>query len=376
MNALRRPTGGLPWLAALLAVIVLVPAPGTVHAQAGARAASVQVDRVRQEPLRQTVPILGRMVAREQGAVAARIAGPVQAVHVQVGDRVSAGQLLAELEPDMREAMLARSESDIGMHQARLRAASAQLQISRDELQRLEKLKGSSAFPRARYEEQQLEVVRFTSAKAEAESALARTQAELRAATIELQRSRIVAPYDGVVTRRHVSPGAYLAVGAPVVTLVNDTALEVEADVPADRIAGLQPGTPVRASLTDGEVIDIVVRAVIPDENPSTRTRQVRFSTDIGASRATAVNETVAVRVPVGAERTVLSVHKDAVISRGGQQLVYVVRDGKAAIQPVRLGEALGTRLEVIDGLGAGDPVVVRGNERLQPGQPVQATEG
>jgi acyl dehydratase len=68
----------------------------------------------------------------------------------------------------------------------------------------------------------------------------------------------------------------------------------------------------------------------------------------------------------------VLSVHKDAVIKRGEQDLVYVVVDGTAQLRPVRLGEAVGTRFEVLEGLADGDQVVTRGNERLRPNDPVR----
>ena len=72
--------------------------------------------------------------------------------------------------------------------------------------------------------------------------------------------------------------------------------------------------------------------------------------------------------MPTGAPRSVVSVHKDAVIKRGDQSIVYVVANGSAQLRRVRLGEAVGSRLEVLDGLNDGDLVVVRGNERLQPG--------
>ena len=80
-------------LTAVAAVaLVAVSAPNAL----AQRAANVQVDAVRSEPLSQTVPIIGRFVAREQGAVAAAVGGPLKAIHVHVGDRVQAGQLLAE----------------------------------------------------------------------------------------------------------------------------------------------------------------------------------------------------------------------------------------------------------------------------------------
>lgn len=372
IQALRRADVMMRISTALLLVALASAAPAQ-------RAARVKVDEVRSEPLSQTIPILGRFVARERGAVAAAIGGPVQAVHVHVGDRVEAGQLLAELNADSREALLAQREAERSMHQARLSAAEAQLQITTDEMRRLEKLRGSAAFPRKQYEDQRHEVVRYTSALSEARSGLQRTDAELAAANIDLDRSRVVAPYGGVVTRRYVSAGAYLRVGDPVVTLVNDADLEIEADVPAERVGGLKPGVKVEVSLDvspgSEQPVDATVRTVIPDENPTTRTRPVRLRV-AGLTGPAAVNQSVTVYVPIGASRQVLSVHKDAVLNRGGKSLVYVVVEDKATIRPVALGEAVGARLEVLSGLGEGDLVVVRGNERLRPGQTVSFKKG
>jgi RND family efflux transporter MFP subunit len=365
----RLPLFGSSWFAIALVLGAIAPSA----AQTPAR---VKVDAVKSEPLSQTVPILGRLVSREQGQVAASVAGPVEKILVQVGDRVEIGQLIAQLVTDRREAMITTRKSDLAMRRARLSSANAQLEISRDEMKRLEKLKSSSAFPRARYEDQQHDVVRFTSARAEARAALTRTEAEVAMAQIELERTQIKAPYDAVVTRRHVSAGAYVRLGDPVVTLLNDVGLEVEADVPSDRIAGLVPGATVVATLDDGTVVPAAVRAIIPDENPLTRTRQVRFTANLASRENIAVNQSVTVQVPVGKKRTVVSVHKDAIINRKGKQMVFVVHDGKASPRPVKLGEAVGARFEVLDGLKVGDQTVVRGNERLRPGQAVKAQPG
>jgi RND family efflux transporter MFP subunit len=353
------------YLACLLALVFAHPAGAQ-------RAASVKVDSVREEPLTQTIPIIGRFVARERGVVAAAVAGPVKTMHAQVGDRVAAGTMLAELDGAMRQSVLAQRDAEKQMHQARLEAARAQLEITKDEMQRLEKLKGSTAFPRKQFEDQRHEVVRFTSALREADSAVRRINAQHRAAAIELSRTKIIAPYGGVVTARHVSAGAYLRQGDPVITLVNDTDLEIEAEVPGVRAAQLQAGITMSATLEDGTELSSRVRTVIPDEDPATRTRQVRLVPGTVTTMPVAVNQSVTLLVPVGPGRVVLSVHKDAVISRRGKQMVYVVKEGKATIRPVTLGEAVGARLEVLGGLAKGDLVVVRGNERLRPGQDVK----
>jgi multidrug efflux pump subunit AcrA (membrane-fusion protein) len=88
--------------------------------------------------------------------------------------------------------------------------------------------------------------------------------------------------------------------------------------------------------------------------------------------RPLAANQSVMVHIPIGAARTVLTVHKDAIIKRGLASIVYVVDNGTAEMRRITLGEPTGSRYEVLDGLAEGDRVVVRGNERLRPGDKVR----
>jgi multidrug efflux pump subunit AcrA (membrane-fusion protein) len=158
-----------------------------------------------------------------------------------------------------------------------------------------------------------------------------------------------------------------------VVFLINDKNLEIEAEVPAKRIPGLNPGTTVSFTLVTQKPYSATVRAVVPEENPLTRTRVVRFIPEfIGEINYLATNQSVTLLLPVGKSRQVVTVHKDAVLVRKGKRIVYVVEDGTANIRPVQLGEATGTRFVVKRGLKPGDVVVVRGNERLRPGQKVR----
>jgi hypothetical protein len=149
--------------------------------------------------------------------------------------------------------------------------------------------------------------------------------------------------------------------------------MEIEADVPADRLAGLAPGRAVRATLDGGHNVMAVVRAVIPTENALTRTRPVRFRTQFAGEVPLqyATDQSVTVLLPIGEPRDIVSVHKDAVIARGAGYIVYVVEDGKAQVREIEIGEAAGRRLEVISGLSPDDLVVTRGNERLRAGQDV-----
>jgi len=157
------------------------------------------------------------------------------------------------------------------------------------------------------------------------------------------------------------------------VRMIADRSLEIEADVPYRRLTGLNLGTTLKATLDDGSDHIAVVRAIIPEENPLTRTRAVRFVPRFNAiDRPLAADQSVTVHIPVGAARTVLTVHKDAIIKRGRKSLVFVAADGSVEQREISLGEAVGSRFEVLSGLEKGEVVVVRGNERLRQGDKVR----
>jgi len=336
------------------------------------QAALVGVDTVIAEQARQTVPVIGRLVAQQSGVVSVLTKGAVVEVAVRVGDRVQLGDIMARILPNSLKWARELRAAEVASAKASLANAKTQTSLRKQELKRLENLKKSSAFSPARFEDAQKELAKAQSDAARAAAELSRATANLNLAQIDLDHANIKAPYGGVVSALHTEVGTYLNTGEPVVTLVDDAHMEIEADVPANRIAGLTPGTQVHFSTNGGHEQIATVRAVIPDENPLTRTRMVRFVPNVGTALIdVAANQTVSIQIPAALMRDVVTVHKDAILNKDGKRVVFLAENGKANIRPVSLGEAVGTRFIVKTGLEPGDTVVVRGNERLTPGQDI-----
>jgi len=335
-------------------------------------ATQVGIDAVRTEPLSQTVPVIGRFVPTQSGQVAARVAGAVDHFLVEVGDQVEKDDEIAVLISNTFEWERNRLKAEVSNAKARLATSRAKLQLLDQELKRLMGLKESPAFSPARLNDKEQETVRAKSEISESQAMLKAAEAELQLGEIALANSIIRAPYSGVIIDRHSEAGAYVREGDPIVTMLDHNNLEIEADVPANRISGLEPGRILDARMVGGTELMAIVRAIIPDENSRTRTRRVRFTSAFKDEvMSSAANQTVTVLVPAGEIRDVLTVHKDAILNRGGAQLVVMVDEGKAAFRPVKLGQAFGQRFVVLDGLKDGDNVVIRGNERLRPGQDI-----
>jgi RND family efflux transporter MFP subunit len=373
-NGLKR--GVKHFFAGITAAAVLVALANGAGAQT-MEPTRVGVDKVRLQSLAQTVPVIGRLVARQAGVVASRIGGPVASIQVEVGDRVRAKAVLATLVANRAIHQLDLRKAEVTAAEAKLMTAQAQAAMRRQELARLEGLRSSAAFSQGRFADKAQEVAIAQSEIREAEARLDQAIAIQRIAEIELGNMKIRAPYPGVVTERHTEAGAYLRPGDPVVSLINDKDLEVEADVPSSRLGGLAPGVVVEGELAEGRPLRATVRAVVPEENPLTRTRRVRFlPVARGNGGALAANQSVTLHLPVSAPRKALTLNKDAVLNRNGKTLVFVVADNRANLRMVRLGAAVGGRFEVLEGLSPGDIVIVRGNERIQPGERVRADPG
>lgn len=338
---------------------------------------AVRVDAVIVEPKSQTYPVIGRLVAQRTGDVAARINGAVVEMNVDVGDRVKKGDVIAALAVERLTAQRDKYAAALTTRRAMVQTAQAEAAKTAQELRRMSNLKTSSAFSRARYEDLQRDVDARRATLTERRSQLKEAQAELDQAAIDLYNGAVRAPYDGVVSEKHTEIGAYVNVGNPVVTLISDTEIEVEAEVPSDRIAGLAPGRVVRFRLDDGTDHRATVRSIIPRENARTRTRPVRFTPNFGEkSSRFAINQSVTVLVPIGKIQEVVTVHKDAIVHRGPNRVVSIIRRGKAFPRQVTLGVAVGNRYIVQKGLKAGDRVVTHGNETLPPGAAVRILSG
>ena len=358
--------------AASLSFAILAVA-GWISPAAAQEQSLVRVDAVRTEPLSQTVQVIGRLVARQAGEVSARIEGPVETFYVDVGDRVREGEAIADLNNAILAARRDLAKGALAEAEAKLATSRAEITLARQAHKRMEGLKSSAAFSQARFDDAKQTVVIAQAKARQAEAAVHSAEAVLRLSEINLGYTKVLAPYDGVVIRQMTEEGAYVRVGDPLVYLIAESSLEIEADVPFQRLFGLDEGTKVTFSLDDGTDHRARVRSVLPSENPLTRTRAVRFTPSFNGIKSTLADaQSVTVQVPVGAPRDVLTVHKDAIIRRQGGNIVYVVKDDVAEARPIEIGESLGGRVEVLSGLEDGEPVVVRGNERLRPGAKIR----
>lgn len=342
----------------------------------------VSVDMVSlEETAVQNFRTVGRILSTQSGTVSSEIGGIISHIEIEVGDRVSLRQLIVRLDTNTLAWRRQNAVATLVEKQARVTEASAVQHSAEIELRRMEHLRQSAVFSNAKYEDKIEEVERLRAARKAASAAVDQALTNLHLADSELAKAEIRAPYSGVILRRYIEIGSYVAAGAAIVDLMNDYNLEIETDVTAEYVESIKPGTMATVQIGSNPFVKAVVRAVIPDEDPRTRTRLARLTfsvppQDSGSPLAANQKVTVFFSIRAKLENLVLTVSKDAIVHRGQQDIVFVIEDGIAKLKQVQLGKSIGERFIVVNGLQSGEKTVVRGNENLQSGQAVQLVLG
>ena len=246
-------------------------------------------------PLGQT--LIGRIVATQGGGVSSPIAAIVDEVNAIPGDRVAEGAKLAVLNIDDRKADLRSARARILVAEAGREVAQAALDAERATYDRLAKLKGSAAFNAARFEDSYKQALTLRAQIAVESAQITQTKAQAARILVDIKRSQILAPYDGIIMAREVDRGDFVTVGRRMFSLVNTSSLEVEIDVPTDEVGLLQSGMRLAGKSRSGEEVPVEVRAVLPVENALTRTRTVRLRV-IDTNAALAVGQALEVTMP------------------------------------------------------------------------------
>ncbi|MEO1103818.1 MAG: efflux RND transporter periplasmic adaptor subunit, partial [Pseudomonadota bacterium] len=268
-----------------VAVALVLTGFSVGSASAQGRPAGVEVDPVSVVEVSETQPIIARLVAIEESVVATRIPGIVAEIYVRVGDRVKRGDPLVSLDTELLNIELRGAEATLTQAEAGLKVAEANEDLAEQVFQRTQRLQGSAAFSQGRADDLAKEFASKAAELASAEAALAVAKSQLEEARYRHNNATVRAPYAGVVLERSANTGDFLIVGGPVARVIDDSRLEVEADVPTEIVAGLQPGDTVSVFTDDGAPGTATVRAVVPAESTATRTRPVRFSMTETASQ-------------------------------------------------------------------------------------------
>ena len=347
------------------AILVLVTLPGCgpqapIAPQKPATPVSVQAVQPRRGEIARSITLpTSRVLAIQQATLYAKVSGYVKTMTVDKGDAVTPRQLLAELEvPELlADEAQYQAESDVALtnyqRMAEARGKAPDLVVP----QTVDDLRGQWQVAKAKLE---------------------RTQTLL-------QYARITAPLAGVVTARFVDPGAFIPAAtagstpqsAAILTVMDYRRLRVQVFVPESEVPFIRNGTPVQVGAEElgSRVLSGTVTRFAHALDPATKTMlaEIELANDDGALRPGAY---ATVRLEVERKTNALLLPQTALVVEKAGAFVFKAVEGKAKKAAVRTGFNDGANIEMLEGVQAGDRVLVAGRQALTDGVPVSIVEG
>lgn len=313
----------------------------------------VVVTTARAEKLSAALQATGTVVSRNDARISGEVGGTLAWI-AEPGVSVKRGATLARIDGE-RLALALRD------NEAAVKRLEAQLQLLATQRSRLQTL-GSNVVSQSQLDE-------ALSRERMAEQDLEQARVARDRARLDLDRASVRAPFDGIVAERLRQSGEFVASGSPLLRLVNDRDLEVVARAPLTAADAVGAGALAR--LVDGEHRgEGTVRAVIPVGDERSRMVELRIAL---TDRSWRVGAPVRVEIAPQTVKAVVTVPRDAVILRQGASYVMRVKsDNTAERVAVNIGPGYANHVQIDGLLQAGDKVVVRGAERLEPGQAVK----
>ncbi len=354
-------------LTLLLFSVIVAPFSAPL-ALAQQSAPAVIVGKAEQVTLIEEVPLSGSVISPRVAKLSTEVSGIVEAMNVEIGDRVKAGDVILRLNSELDELSLA--------------AARAMTEQATQELEDT-KRRLSDAEALAKQQTVSANELKSLSAEVRIDGAtVQRFRAEQQGQAALLRRHTLNAPFTGVISRKLVEQGEWIQPGDAVVELVAITGLRVDFQVPQSVFAKLDNTTEINIKLDalPGQTLTGNIETVIPVSDPTTRTFLIRVAlSDPKVKLMAGMSASAVLRLKTGTKGVV--VPRDALMRYpDGRVTVWVVKqhsdNTSVSEQQVQTGLSFNGKVTITSGLTPDTIVVVQGNESLRDGQAVSVKRG
>ncbi len=304
-----------------------------------------------------TSDMTGTLYFDRTSRVSPEVAARITSVTFREGDRIRKGDVLARLDSRILE-------KEIALEKARMAAIEVRIAHTKLNLERLTQLRKNNTVTEASFDEARFSYDELTQERI----AIAR-QVDI----LEIRKAKhlITAPFDGIILEKHAERGEWVVPGSPICLLGDLDALYVQVPM-AERLIGYSKAgdrLPVSLNAFEKEITGIV-KGIRPQADP--RTKNVSLKIKVDYTGPVAENMSARVQVPVSIQQPMVMMPRDALVQVRGTDTVYTIKEGKAVGIPVKKIYSGADRIGVLpNGLSGGMTVVVEGNERLAPNQPV-----
>ena len=383
-----------PWPLAGAAIVILL-----LLLALWPKAVPVDLDQVRKGPLRVTVDEEGETRVRDRFVVSAPVAGRVLRIELEPGDPVARGRtVVATFRPGAPALLDARTRAEaqaaveaaraaVGQSRAERQRAAAALELARSELARHQKLAESQIVSReaveareteARSAEEALRGAEFAAASADHQLEMARARLLQVSGSPAAEVITIRSPIDGIVLKRLRESESVVPAGDPLLELGDPVDLEIVSDLLSTDAVRVEPGNSVLIERWGGEQ---TLRARVRRVEPSGFTKisalgveeqrvnvVMDFADPVEAWKALGDAYRVEVRIVIWESPEVLKLPTSSLFRKGDRWAVFAVRNGRAQLQEVEIGQRNGLEAQVLGGLAAGDSVVVHPSDSVRDG--------
>jgi RND family efflux transporter MFP subunit len=354
-------------------------------------AVQVQVTAVQRIYPAQTFTLLnasGYVVAQRKAAVASKVTGRLVFLGVEEGNRVKKGEVIARLENDDVRAAVERVMADVKVAQFNVQQSQAELDDAALDFTRKRQLVDKEIIPQSQFDAAEARYKKAKAAVAAQQATLRSTEAALKETQVSLEYTIIRAPFDAVVLTKDadigdiVTPiGAAADAKAAVVTIADMDSLKVEVDVSESNIEQVKVGQPCEIQLDalPNDRFPGVVHMIVPTADRSKASilvktafleKDPRILPEMSAKVAFLSRQ-----VRPEEEKSIKALPATAVVNRDGDTVVFVVRNNQARKTPVHLGRHLDTMVEILNGVEAGDQVVLTPLDKMKDGIKVRISQ-
>ncbi|MCC7033903.1 MAG: efflux RND transporter periplasmic adaptor subunit [Acidobacteria bacterium] len=331
---------------------------------------SVEIGKATLGKIGATLTVVGNLIGEQTVDVAPKTGGRLQSINVQLGDRVRRNQVIAKIEDLEIVEQVKQARASMEVARATIRQREADLKMAEVNFERSKNLFGRQLLAKQALDDAES---RYLSAQAQLDLAKAQTEqtgARLEELEINLRNTTIVSPVDGFVGRRNVDPGAWVSQNAPVVSVVDISRLRMVANVVEKDLRMVNAGdqAAIQVDAYPGETFNGRIARVSPVLDPATRTATMEVEIP-NVDYRLKPGMYARVALTIEERENALLVPKVAVVDYEGRRGVFVAdADNKARFIPVTLGLEDAERIEITEGLKAGDPIVTNGAASLRAG--------
>jgi RND family efflux transporter MFP subunit len=359
-------------------------------------AKKVNVETVREESVHRSVEVVGTLAAVDQVTISSEADGKVSHIMADLGDRVVAGQPLIRLDnekqqynSDQQKAALARALAQYGAADPQhlpeiektpdVQKAAAELQQAKQAFERAEELQKRSLIPKQQLDDAEA-MLRAKQASYESSlqsaknlrASIQASEATAKLADRQLRDTDIRSPFDGIVEKRLVNLGELVKTQMPVMAVVRVDPLKVLAELPEKMAPWISVGQAVelRVDAYPDKTFTGKMSRISPTVN--TATRAFPFEALVPNKDATLKPGTFArVHIETGKLDQMVTVSYAALQYRYGVNRVFVVGGDKLTVRELKVGDRLGDRIEILDGVKPGEQLAVTDVEKLVDGMKV-----